>query len=123
MTPSDMPIRMSFGNWNKFLSAMGYPVRQPVISAEARHNSRLAHTGRQSMAWKGGRHTDRHGYVQVWRPEHPNARMGGYIHEHRLVMSEHLGRPLKSHENVHHKNGNRSDNCLDNLELWTTIQP
>lgn len=123
MTPSDMPIRMNFGNWNKFLLEMGYPVRKPVISSEARRNSRLAHKGKQSMAWKGGKHIDRHGYIQVWIPEHPNARMGGYIHEHRLIMSEYLGRPLLRHENVHHKNGSRSDNRLENLELWVTMQP
>lgn len=72
------------------------------------------------MHWKGGRTRRVNGYMWVRRPEHPNANKEGYVYEHTYVMSQHLGRALLPTEKVHHKNGLRADNRLENLELWCT---
>ena len=77
--------------------------------------------------WKGGRKKS-NGYafilirehypaIQEWYPTHD------YIQEHIAVMASHLGRRLYAGENVHHKNGVRNDNRLENLELWVSSQP
>lgn len=79
----------------------------------------------KDCGWKGRR----------WRPINPaghkhstgymrlHLRGGGKVFVHREVMSNHLGRPLTEHESVHHKNGNKTDNSISNLELWSRYQP
>lgn len=69
------------------------------------------------------RRLDGKGYVLVWAPDHPNVMPStGYVREHRLVMSQHLCRPLMADELVHHRNGIKTDNRLENLELMSPQQ-
>lgn len=70
-------------------------------------------------AWKGGRRISNYGYVLIFAPDHPNSRPDGYVLEHRLVMSEVLGRPLTNAEIVHHKDENKQNNAIENLEILT----
>lgn len=58
------------------------------------------------------------GYVHVRvGPDHPMAHVNGWAREHRVMMSEHLGRVLSPSEVVHHKNDDRADNRIENFEL------
>lgn len=78
--------------------------------------------GSESPAWRGGRAV-KAGYIQIYKWGHSNADVKGYLSEHVFVMSEYLGRPLEEGETVHHKNGVRSDNSPNNLELWASRHP
>jgi HNH endonuclease len=94
----------------------------------AGHYEKLKRHGDPSISKPGGRpkgynnpetkYLKEDGYVRLLRHDHPNSNKKGFILEHRFVMSKHLGRPLFDWENVHHKNGIRSDNRIENLELW-----
>lgn len=82
--------------------------------------NRIGHKGKKRElhpCWKGGRQIDRDGYIRVYAPDHFVLRKGGYHLEHRLVMEKHIGRPLWTQECVHHKNHDRQDNRLENLEI------
>jgi hypothetical protein len=57
------------------------------------------------------------GYKMFYAPDHPYARKDGGVSEHRLVMERELGLYLGKDDIIHHKNGIRDDNRIENLEL------
>ncbi len=86
---------------------------------------RIRRRGKNHHNWRGGRRCFR-GYVFLWTAKddffYPMASKGGLILEHRLVMAKHLGRCLQPWEVIHHKNGIKNDNRIENLELTTNGQ-
>lgn len=61
---------------------------------------------------------DSHGYMWLFKPNHPHSTTNGYIREHRYVIEQEIGRFLSPKEVVHHKNGIKSDNRIENLQLF-----
>jgi len=62
----------------------------------------------------------KNGYIAIYSPKHPNKTERGYVREHRLVMEKQIGRLLRSEEVVHHINGNKQDNRIENLKLYSS---
>lgn len=79
---------------------------------------RNARSGPDSPTWKGGKTRHNKGYVMEMCLERKR-----YVMQHILVMEDSLGRRLLPGENVHHRNGVRDDNRIENLELWVKPQP
>jgi hypothetical protein len=73
--------------------------------------------GEKSNRWKGGRYYHKDGYVYVYNINHPYKNKDGYVFEHRLIMEKKLNRYLRKDENVHHINGIKDDNKIENLKL------
>jgi uncharacterized protein (DUF1330 family) len=75
-------------------------------------------SGANNPMWNGGV-CYKDGYRMIKKREHPNANARGYVYEHRLVMEQKLGRYLRKDEIVHHLDGNKMNNNIDNLVLMS----
>ena len=74
--------------------------------------------GELNGRWKGGRRVDKDGYILIWIPDHPYSDYHGYVREHRLVVEKSIGRKLFPKEVIHHKDANKQNNRIENLELY-----
>ncbi len=75
--------------------------------------------GDKNPCWRGGKTNSVQGYVWIYAPEHPKAKNKKYVPEQVLVMEKKIGRYLGTNEVVHHINGIKNDNRLENLTLMT----
>lgn len=89
--------------------------RKPILYC-SRQCMFESNRGENHHAWNGGKIVDVGGYVKV-RVE------GNYVQEHRIVMERAIGRKLHRWETVHHKDGDRKNNHISNLQLMGTRHP
>lgn len=96
----------------KFLFKKGHKVSQKTRDKISKANS-----GINNGSWKGGITHNAEGYRLIKSKNHPFKNISGYVFEHRLVMEKHLGRFLKKSEIVHHLDGIKTNNSIENLEV------
>lgn len=93
----------------------GREIDAPILDKDKR--------GENNPKWRGGEISDGHGRVLVYSPHHPNpSYCGTHVYRYRLVVEAAIGRHLVKGEIVHHKNGIKDDDRLENLELMTQSQ-
>lgn len=108
------------GHWVKFIVKKNKPINIKCLHCTAIENiNKFPQRGEKHFNWKGIKRKTNNGYILNYIGENNNygKYKTPYIYEHRLIMSEFLKRPLKKWEIVHHINGIKDDNRIENLEL------
>ena len=93
-------------------------VRSEEVRTRISNTLKGKRTREQNPCWKGGIVYDGTGHRMLRKPEHPFARKQGYISLSRFIMEEHLGRYLNKGEIIHHINGIKDDDRIENLMLF-----
>jgi hypothetical protein len=97
--------------------------KSEAIKAAIKRRYPNGRNGHLAANWKGGRRiANQAGYIYVYAPDHPCATKDGYVMEHRLVAERAIDRFLTRKEVAHHRNGIKTDNRPENLEVMTITQ-
>lgn len=114
----------SKNGYKKFCDACKekYNLKPHIVKNRRAHNQPLDYIPKHK-AKNGEGHLAKSGYRYLTKCGHPNCGRYGRILEHIFIMSEHLRRPIRKNEIIHHKNGIKHDNHIDNLELWHKGHP
>jgi hypothetical protein len=95
------------------------PLAEAIRNSPSHRAARLR-SGKDCPRWKGGvKRTGDGRYLAVMDKTHPSADVNGYVLEHRIIAEGLIGRFLQPQEDVHHINGDHSDNRPENLQVMS----